>query len=34
MAKGSDMNEVIKTEEGDDPFMGIRMDSYLFCYCE
>ena len=22
MAKGSDMNEMIKTEEGDDPFMG------------
>ena len=22
MAKKSDMNEVIKTEEGDDPFMG------------
>ena len=22
MAKGSDMNEVIKTEDGDDPFMG------------
>ena len=22
MAEGSDMNEVMKTEEGDDPFMG------------
>ena len=22
MAKGSDMSEMIKTEEGDDPFMG------------
>ena len=22
MAEGSDMNEVIKTKEGDDPFMG------------
>ena len=22
MAKGSDMNEMIKTEEGDDPYMG------------
>ena len=32
MAEGSDMNEVIKTEEGDDPFLGIGVDSHLFCY--
>ena len=24
MAKGSEMNEMIKTEEGDDPYMGDR----------
>ena len=32
MAKGSDMNEMIKTEEEDDPYMKIRVDSHLFCY--
>ena len=32
MAEESDMNEMIKTEEGDDPLWGIGMNNHLFCY--
>ena len=31
MAKGSDMNEVIKTEEGCELLLGIRMRSHFLC---
>ena len=32
MAERSDMNEMISTEEGDDPLWGIRVDNHLLCY--
>ena len=32
MAEGSNMDEVIKTEVGEDTFVGIGMNSHLCCY--
>ena len=31
MAKDNDMNEMLKTEEGDDLIWEIGVDSHLFC---
>ena len=32
MTEGGSMDEVMKTEVGEDTFMGVRMNSQLLCY--
>ena len=32
MAENGNMDEVVKTEVGEDTFVGVGMNSHLFCY--